>query len=114
MKKMTTLLILVVFWLMLLTVTQRLVLKQLGEHSMPCKELAYVSTVLTLTPLHIFKTVVHPVLVYGLECVYQTKTALHKAEVSQAKLLKAALGLIYHYCRLLIFRMCASQLKYKN
>ena len=33
------------------------------------------------TITHIFKTVVRPVLVYGLECVYQTKTALHKAEL---------------------------------
>ena len=57
---------------------------------------------------HIFKTVVRSVLVYGLESVYQTKAALHKAEVSQATLL------IHHYCKLLIFRMCASQLKYKN
>ena len=36
------------------------------------------------------KTVVRPVLVYGLECVYQTKTALHKAELSQAKLFKSS------------------------
>ena len=49
------------------------------------------------TITHIFKTVVRHVLVYGLECVYQTKTALQKAEVSQAKLL-----------------MCASELKYNN
>ena len=34
---------------------------------------------------HIFKTVIRPVLVDGLECVYPTKTALHKAELSQAK-----------------------------
>ena len=40
------------------------------------------------TITHIFKTVVRPVLLYGLECVYQTKTALHKAEISQAKLLQ--------------------------
>ena len=37
------------------------------------------------TITQIFKTVVRPVLVYGLECVYPTKTALHKAELSQAK-----------------------------
>jgi len=39
------------------------------------------------TITHTFKTIVRPVLVHGLECVYQTKTALHKVEVSQAKLL---------------------------
>ena len=42
---------------------------------------------------HIFKAAVQPVLTYGMECVFQSKSALHLAQSAQTKLLKASLGL---------------------
>ena len=42
---------------------------------------------------HIFKAVVQPVLTYGMECIFQSKSALHLAQSAQTKLLKASLGL---------------------
>jgi hypothetical protein len=50
------------------------------------------------TITHIYSTAVRPVLLYGLECVYQTKSIMHEVETVQSKLLKAALGL-KRYCR---------------
>ena len=45
------------------------------------------------TVAHIFKTAVQPVLFYGMECLFQSKAAIAKAESTLAKLLKGALGL---------------------
>ena len=45
------------------------------------------------TITHIYTTAIRPVLLYGLECVYQCKTVINDAERLQSKLLKSALGL---------------------
>ena len=42
---------------------------------------------------HIYSTAVRPVLLYGLECVYQDKTVMKSIESMQGKFVKAALGL---------------------
>ena len=45
------------------------------------------------TITHIYTTAIRPVLLYGLECIYQCKTVINDAERLQSKLLKSALGL---------------------
>ena len=42
---------------------------------------------------HVFNTAIRPVLMYGLQCVYQCKSAIEDAEKLQAKRLKSSLGL---------------------
>ena len=50
------------------------------------------------TIVHIYNTAIRPVLTYGLQCVYQCKTAIDETEKLQCKLLKSSLGL-KSYCR---------------
>ncbi len=45
------------------------------------------------TATHIYNTVIRPVLLYGLHCVYTSKSALLKAEKLQCRLLKSSIGL---------------------
>jgi len=45
------------------------------------------------TITHIFSVAVRPVLLYGLECLYQDKTAINSIESVQGKFLKSAFGL---------------------
>jgi hypothetical protein len=45
------------------------------------------------TIVHLYNTAIRPVLMYGLQCVYQNKTAMEGTEKIQGKLLKSALGL---------------------
>ena len=107
---MTTELTLVSFRLMMLTVATRRAFHAMHGAAL-CVNGSNHGTV-----THILNTAVYLLLLYGSECVYHTKTPMHNAEVTQAKLLKAALDLksYCHCCRLSRFRICASQSKYKN
>ena len=45
------------------------------------------------TIAHIFKAAIQPVLSFGMECVFQSKSVITEAQSTLAKLLKTALGL---------------------
>ena len=45
------------------------------------------------TIAHIFKAAIQPVLSFGMECIFQSKSVITKAQSTLAKLLKTALGL---------------------
>ena len=45
------------------------------------------------TIAHIFKAAIQPVLSFGMECIFQSKSVIIKAQSTLAKLLKTALGL---------------------
>lgn len=52
----------------------------------------------TEASMHIYKLAVRPALTYGCPAIYLSKTAMHKLDKCQAKLLKSILGL-YTFCR---------------
>ena len=58
------------------------------------KGLVYVSMILApILSLTSIPPAIRPVLLYGLECIYQCKTVINDAERLQSKLLKSGLGL---------------------